>query len=250
MQLTHARATAPRILYYHRIDDEWHRSCVSPRAFGEQMQYLRDHGYRVLPLGALSDGTDRAVAITFDDGFADNFTQAFPVLTRLGMPATIFVTVGAVGGQLRVLRDHPGPLPALTWSQLREMTSGGIAMGSHTLTHPHLTRLDAEALEREVTESRARLTAETGVVPESFCYPHGDVNAAVRAAVARAGYRVACSTRPGAVSSASDPLCLPRTFIARDDTLADFGRKLVGAYDYLHQGVQLLRRRWGASHAA
>src|SRR5512132_266689 len=81
-----------RVLYYHRIDDEWHRSCVTPAAFRAQMTHLREHGYRVVPLAelraALAVGepiAPRTVAITFDDGYADNHTHALPVLADLGM---------------------------------------------------------------------------------------------------------------------------------------------------------------------
>lgn len=250
------RASA-RILYYHRIDEELHRSCVTPEAFREQMQYLRDAGFRIVPLADLTVGWERGetfpprtVAVTFDDGFADNYERAFPVLAELGIPATIFVTVGALGGSLAVLRDKRDALPALTWDQIRTMLAERITVGSHTLTHPHLTTLAADALEKELVESRAIIAAETGVTTQLFCYPHGDFDARVRAAVEQAGYRLACSTRPGGVTLASDPLALPRTFIARDDALADFARKLSGAYDYLHHGVQLLRRRWPSAAAA
>jgi peptidoglycan/xylan/chitin deacetylase (PgdA/CDA1 family) len=245
-------AARARILYYHRIDDEWHRSCVTPRAFREQMQYLGDAGFQVVPLAALASTRSlgpRAVALTFDDGFADNYERAFPVLAERGLPATIFVTVGAVGGALRVLRDRPEPLPALTWAQVREMLAGPITIGSHTLSHPHLTRLEPAAVQEELVRSREIIRSETGVATELFCYPHGDESETVRAAVAQAGYRLACSTRPGAVSSASDLLRLPRTFVARDDSLADFRRKLAGAYDVLHHGVQRLRA-WRATTAA
>jgi peptidoglycan/xylan/chitin deacetylase (PgdA/CDA1 family) len=251
-----AAAGRARILYYHRVDDELHRSCVTPAAFRAQMRHLREAGWTVVPLadlaGALAAGRSlpaRTAAITFDDGFADNYTHAFPVLADLGLPATVFVTTGALGGTLRVLRDRPDGLPALTWAQLREMLRGPISVGSHTVTHPRLSRLAPAAVAAELERSRAAIAAETGVTTDLFCYPHGDVDARVRAAVAAAGYTVACATTPGAVTAGSDLLALPRTFVARDDTVEDFARKLAGAYDVLHHGVQLLRRRWGAAAA-
>lgn len=243
-----------RVLCYHRIDDEQHRSCVTPQAFRDQMQYLRDSGFDIVPLITIAEHLDRragfaprTVAVTFDDGFADNYHHAFPVLRALDIPATVFVAADSMGGRLTSLRDRPAGVAALDWAQLREMHGAGWSVGSHTLSHPRLTELPADLLERELVGSRRIIGTEVGTVPDLFCYPRGDFNDCVRDAVRRAGYRLACATSAGGVTTETDPFVVPRTFVARDDMIADFARKLDGDFDYLHHGVTLLRRHWPGS---
>ncbi len=249
-RLRSVRTSSARVLYYHRIDDEQHRSCVSPAAFAEQMAHLRREGYAVLPLLELRSYLDehrpfpeRAVVVTFDDGFADNFTRAFPVLVRHAVPATIFLTAGFIGGSdLPVLRDRAGIAP-LSWQQVEEMSRHGIDFGAHTITHRSLPALDASDLQREVAGSRALIEERCGLQVESFCYPRGELDARVKQAVREAGYRLACTTAPGCVTPRTHPFSLRRTFIARDDGLRDFAHKLAGTFDVLHGA----RQRWSAA---
>jgi peptidoglycan/xylan/chitin deacetylase (PgdA/CDA1 family) len=242
-----ARPGTARVVYYHRIDDEQHRSCVSPRAFAAQMAWLRDEGFNVVPLASLRGHLDehrafpeRTVAITFDDGFADNYTNAFPVLVRHRLPATIFLAAGYIGGQdLPVLRDRSGLKP-LDWSQVREMADAGIEFGAHTLTHRSLPGLPAEELEREITGSRELIAERTARPVDTFCYPRGHFDDGVKRAVRDAGFRLACTTLPGCVTPDTHPFSLRRTFIARDDSLRDFARKIDGSFDLLHAARQRL----------
>jgi len=242
-----ARPGAARIIYYHRIDDEQHRSCVTPRAFAEQMSLLRAEGFNVVPLSALRAHLDaqrpfpeRTVAITFDDGFADNYTQAFPVLTRHALPATIFLAAGFMDGDdLPVLRDRSGIRP-LRWSEIDEMARHGVAFGAHTITHRSLPGLGADELRQEIEGSRDVVAQHLGQAVDSFCYPRGHFDAGVKQAVQAGGFQLACSTVPGHVAPDADPFTLRRTFIARDDSLRDFQRKLDGSFDLLHAARQRL----------
>ena len=134
------------------------------------------------------------------------------------------------------------PARPLTWQQVDEMGKHGISFGSHTLTHPSLPQLGEAELRREVYGSRLLLEEKLGRDIQFFCYPKGEFTATVKALVQRAGYDGACSTYPGPVRAQSDLFALPRTYIGRDDTLSDFRKKLCGAYDLLHTGVQLWRR--------
>lgn len=251
-RLKPARAGTARVIYYHRIDDEQHRSCVAPRAFADQMAYLVEQGFHVVPLTALRahlDGhlpfPERTVAITFDDGFADNYTAAFPVLAKHALPATIFLAAGYMDGDdLPVLRDRSGIRP-LTWEQVREMARHGVAFGAHTITHRSLPGLAPADLVHEIEGSRDLVAERVGAPVETFCYPRGHFDDAVKGAVRDAGFQIACTTLPGCVTPDTHPFSLRRTFVARDDSLRDFARKLDGSFDLLHAA----RQRLGGSSA-
>lgn len=240
-----ARKGTLRVVYYHRIDDEPHRSCVRPRAFAEQMSLLRSEGWEVLPLSSVRAHLDehrafpeRAVVVTLDDGFADNYTNALPTLVRESIPATVFLTAAYLGGpELPVLRDRSG-VPPLTWGQAAEMAEQGVELGAHTLTHPSLPELDGESLRREIEGSRDLIEERTGRRPATFCYPRGRFDTRVKEAVRDAGFDLACTTMPGCVTPETHPFSLRRTFIAYDDSLRDFRKKLDGSFDLLHAARQ------------
>lgn len=239
-----------RILYYHSISDAPMRSSVSPSLFAAQMELLAGRGYAVL---ALSDAVHRlaargtlpqqAVVVTLDDGFRDNYDHAMPVLQRLGLPATVFLTAGYIGtSRLPTLTRTTFMPEPLDWKQVREMARHGIEFGSHTCTHPLLSQLPREMARRELGESRRVIENEIGQPVSLFCYPRGDFDHAVKALVREEGYVAACSTRPGVNDAGGDLYALRRTYVSRNDTPREFLKKLEGAYDLPHKALHLWRR--------
>ena len=202
------------ILTYHSIDDSGSPISVAPRAFEAHARFLASGKVRVVDLAAIADLPDEedAVAITFDDGFANFAAQAWPRLRELGLPATLFVVTDRAGGT-NAWDAAPGlsipTLPLLGWEDLARLAGEGLALGAHGRTHASLAGLPREQLEDEVLGSRERIRAETGKTPAAFAYPFGDVDPAA-AAAARAGFACAVTTRFGLLARGDDSYLLPR----------------------------------------
>jgi peptidoglycan/xylan/chitin deacetylase (PgdA/CDA1 family) len=165
--------------------------------------------------------------VTLDDGFADNYSEAFPILQRYRIPATIFLAVNAVGGENRWMADDGYPRRRmLSWTQIREMQQAGIGFGSHTLNHPRLSTLDRESAGTEIRESKRTLERRLGVKVEHFAYPYGDLCGETVELVREAGYALACTIRPGFNRSDVDPLLLRRVEAYGTDSGRGLLRKL------------------------
>jgi peptidoglycan/xylan/chitin deacetylase (PgdA/CDA1 family) len=238
-----------RILYYHSISNDPVRSSVSPEVFAAHIDYLRGRcepvslSEVVRRLAGGAPLAPRTVVITFDDGFRDNYEQAFPILARAGIPATVFLTASFIGTQSlpTLSRTEFVPRP-LDWGQVREMHAHGIEFGSHTLTHPMLSQVPLDDARREIAESRRMIEDKLGVPPPFFCYPRGDFNEAVKRMVKEEGYLAACTTLPGTNDRKADLFALRRTYIGRRDTPREFAKKMAGGYDLLQKGIRLWRR--------
>jgi peptidoglycan/xylan/chitin deacetylase (PgdA/CDA1 family) len=185
---------------------------VTRQSFERHLDYLIAH-HEIVTLDDLRDwilGRRQFARIpcvlTFDDGWLDNYQEAFPVLRSRGVPGTIFL-----------ITDHVGTPEMVTWDQVREMERAGIQFGSHTATHPVLTSLDDEAILHELVRSRERLVLELAQPIEWFCYPKGiyDTRALM---VARDRYTGAVTTREGPVSVGDDLHQVQRVGIHDDVT--------------------------------
>jgi peptidoglycan/xylan/chitin deacetylase (PgdA/CDA1 family) len=181
---------------------------VAPEVFAQQMDFLKREGYHPVTLAqaerALRGETGlpaKPVVLTFDDGYADFYTAAWPILRRHGFASTIFVITDLI--------DRPG---YLTRPQVIELDrSGLVEVGSHTLTHPDLTALTPEEQRREIVISKGVLEGWLGRPIVSFSYPAGRYHAGVLELVQEAQYRVAVTTKPGQEQTRAAPLEWRRT---------------------------------------
>lgn len=224
----------PLVLMYHSVSPApgtpaW-RWAVSRKSFIEQLDFLRDHGWTTPCIRDLRDGDSRgrAVVITFDDGYADNLWAA-EQLARRGMAATWFIVSRDIGGNSGWTDPGVPSRPMLDAGQLRDMQAAGMEIGAHSHRHVRLSRLDHEALREEVRTPKQVLEELLGAEVQSFAYPYGDCDRETEQAVQDAGYRFACSTRPGWVSSDRDPYRIRRVSIFARDNLGTFARKLAFA---------------------
>ncbi len=202
------------ILTYHSIDASGSAISVDPETFRRHVRWLAGSGVHVVAVEELLrlPPEAEALALTFDDAFA-NFAQlAWPLLRDHGMPVTLFVATEYVGGsnswsasrRLAVPR-----LPLLDWQTLGRLAEEGVALGSHSRTHPDLRGLPAAALREEVEGSARGLEAKTGRAPTGFAYPYGYYDAAAVEAV-RGRYMWACTVELRMLGTQENPWLTPR----------------------------------------
>lgn len=243
------------ILTYHSIDDSGSLISVAPRAFEWQMQYLERAGLRSLPLReyvdrlAAGDLPRRgAFVITFDDAFKNVLDVALPILRRHGFTATVFVPTEHVGKPAPwIMRPGLPHLPLMGWAELAELGAHGFDIQSHSCTHPFLTSLPAEELEREVTASRREIEQRLGRPADLFCYPYGDLDDRVIDVLRRHGCRGAVTLEFGVNRPGSDPLRLRRVGSAHFTEPAALEACLSGCYAPLVNLRRRLRAR-GQEH--
>jgi peptidoglycan/xylan/chitin deacetylase (PgdA/CDA1 family) len=226
------------ILTYHSIDESESPISVSPQVFREHVAWLSGSGVRVLPLAELvdlaPDDPRDAVAVTFDDGFA-NSDEALRSLRAHHLPATAFVVTGQVGkSNAWGGCDAPGipRLPLLGWQGLEALAAAGVAIGAHTHTHPRLTGLFGADLEDELDRCAAILRERLGVERPYLAYPYGDVDERVRQAAAER-YAGAVTTEFAPLASGAQTTLLPRLdmyYFRRSGAMARWGTPRFGTW--------------------
>ena len=215
------------VLMYHRISDLTPQEArsplmrdltVAPRDFEQQVKYLVEHGFTFLrtrdieaALRAHAPLPEKAVALTMDDGYKDNFEQAFPILRRYGVPATIFLVTNTV--------NTPGHL---SWDEVHAMQRVQMGYGSHTVHHYDLTDLPPAQLDFELRESKRVLETRLAEPITGLAYPSGQYNPLVAARTEAAGYRAGWKKGGGPVQPGQNLFLLPRVRVRGDTTIDEF----------------------------
>lgn len=234
-----AIADGPKILVlnYHQIDNKNNPLSVTINDFDAQMKFLADSGCITITPDELYAGLNgeldlppKPVLITFDDGYVDNYTNAFPILKKYGLRATIFI--------IPAFTDvYPG---YMTWDQLKEMEAGGITVESHTLTHPKLEELPDDEIRNELINSKNVLEENLGHPVEFLAYPTGTYNLHIAGIAQDVGYKGAFTIKYGVVDRGSNFFALERVpiFNTAQNTMKDFYERIAWRQSFEEFGWQ------------
>jgi len=228
------------IIMYHSVNPKQNPAIsgliVSPETFQRQMRFLKRRKYNILPLDELivlikekKKIPSRTVAITFDDGYKDSYTYAFPILRKYNIPATMFIIIDEVG---RPNGDR------VSWDQIREMRSSGlITFASHAMgPEPLINIKSEEELRLQIFGSKKALENKLGIGCSLFSYPEGMFNAKIKQMVIDAGYKAAVVTNPGRSYSNDDIFTLKRLRISeRAANLFVFWFETSGYYTFFKE---------------
>jgi peptidoglycan/xylan/chitin deacetylase (PgdA/CDA1 family) len=214
-------ATGHGVLTYHHVGPRprgvrLKGLYVSPKLFAQQMAELKAQGFETKAFGTVKSSRvpPNRVFLTFDDGFADVFENALPIMREHGFRSIQFLVADLLG-KTSDWQASSGEVAGVLMdkAQVKEWLASGQEIGSHTLTHPRLTQLSAAQAREEISGSKKKLEDTFGTAVEHFCYPYGDWNSGVRELVAEAGYASACTTKFGVNATDVDPFALKRVTV-------------------------------------
>lgn len=243
-------------LCYHSVASSGPRYLtITPALFESHLRTFATRNLRtgdLAALKALGSGAriPPSVFLTFDDGFLDNYETVLPLLRERGMRAFVFVLPPLVDAGAPLVWPETAAdaerfphMRSVTWEMLAEMKEGAFEVGAHTLTHPHLPRLDDEQLREELWQSRDRVKAHLGEC-DTLAYPFGEWSPRVAAAAADCGYRYAFSLPTDRGQPTADRLTIPRVNVDYRDSGRRLDLKLspLGRTFYLAEGTKAARR--------
>jgi peptidoglycan/xylan/chitin deacetylase (PgdA/CDA1 family) len=205
---------------------------VLPEAFQAQLTALKDWNYEPVSFEqwlAYREGKARLprrpLIITFDDGYRSTYEIAWPALKRSGFPATVFLVSDLIG-KTNLWDVDELQEPLLNEREIREMQAGGMTFGSHTRTHPALTKLSREQASGELRDSRRALESLLDEPVTTLCYPYAKQNSTVRELAREAGYRAAVIGKGGTNRVWADRYALRRIKVDSETTIPRFRRTL------------------------
>jgi len=226
-----ARVLRVPILMYHYLsvppegsDAVRYDLSVSPTQFEEQLRYLREAGYTGISLYdlalALQTGAplpQKPIIITFDDGYRDTYTGAFPLLRKYGFRATVFLLTGLID------QGHPG---YLTWEEVVEMDAAGMEIGAHGYSHIDLRDRSVDYLVWQILGAKEAIEAHTHKPVHFFCYPSGQYDGLVIKVLQSAQYWGAVSLIPGAEQCSGQMYELQRIRVRGSDAVQDLAQRI------------------------
>jgi len=224
------------VLCYHALSEHWPADLsVTPARFERQLRLLVERGYRgaTFHQAVTAPPAGRTLAVTFDDAYRSVHELALPILSRLGLPGSVFCVSDFAGREAPLSwpgidhwigDQHEPELIGMSWSELGRLADEGWEIGSHTRSHPHLTELDDAALAGELRGSRESCEQHLGRPCRSLAYPYGDVDERVIKAAAEAGYEAA-GTLPRRLVGGG-PLAWPRVGVYHADSERRFRAKV------------------------
>lgn len=215
------------VLYYHSISYEKGNELRIPKEkFRQQMQYLKDNGYITLTLDEFysflvnnSPVPTKSVIITFDDGYKDNYENAFPVLKEFGFKATIFVITSTIDNEKNFL----------TSTELKQMQNNGIDIESHTVNHDKLCNLTYDNQVKTLKDSKEFLEKLLHKDVKYIAYPYGKWNEDTLKAVKSVGYDMAFTTIGGWSNKSQGLYTLDRVYVSSNHGIDEFKRRLINS---------------------
>lgn len=228
------------VLTYHSISDAPSRYALPPHRFKRQMAYLKRNGFKVIFLSELiarvreQKDFSNCVALTFDDGYQDNLTQALPVVVEHGFPMTLFMITGLMGRCFTNSDD--ADFEILDKAGLREMdASGKVEIMPHTRNHVELDQVEDDEAVEEVVGARGDLEDLLGKPADILSYPKGRHSQAVEDFLRRERWRGAVCVNRGLVHADADPFRMPRNSIRRGTWFSEFKGKVSSSVDQFAQ---------------
>ena len=240
------------ILVYHGISKNSHKNCVPMNIFKEHMIYLKNN-FKIISLSKLLDilelkeiQNDNLVAITFDDAYKNFFRNAYPILLKYNIPATVYIPANLVGQYNNWDFDNKEDysyLQIMSYEEIKEMDSDLIELGSHTANHKRLSATTDAELITEINDSKNSLENALHRKFDLFAYPYGglsDYDERAIKIIRSSNYRAAVTTHFGRFNDNTDMYNLKRISIYDDDLVFDLKSKLLGYYDWLSFKEQIV----------